>query len=69
MMKTVEFIPDFRDSFPRPLCGGVSEHNTKRVLDGIGFPAALRRGVPMKSRSGAVAKQRQVEAKVTRIIS
>jgi hypothetical protein len=24
---------------------GVSEQNTKKVLDGFGFPAALRRGV------------------------
>ena len=33
------------ERIPRPLCGGVSEQDTKKVLDGIGFPAALRRGV------------------------
>jgi hypothetical protein len=33
------------ERIPRRLCRGVSEQRNKEVLDGIGFPAALRRGV------------------------
>ena len=33
------------EHIPRRLCRGVSEQRNREVLDGIGFPTALRRGV------------------------
>ena len=39
VLKPVERIPVFRNSFPRLLSHGVSEQHNKQVLDGIGFLA------------------------------
>jgi len=45
VLKPVELIPVFRDSFPRRRCHGVREQDNREVLCGIRFSAALRRGV------------------------
>jgi hypothetical protein len=59
VLKPADLIPASRNSFPRRRYGGESRQDTKEVRYGIGFPAALRRGVSTGEKEKAVSKDRK----------